>query len=141
MKYSEEEKIKSVEEVLELIREGKSFRESVRVLSEHNTFPTRDTVKKWIDGSLDLLSQYARACEDREDLFFDEIISIADETVNDKIYKDDGEITDNEAIQRSKLRVDVRKWALSKMNRAKYGDSVQQEITVAQEQPLFPDQL
>jgi hypothetical protein len=48
---------------------------------------------------------------------------IADETSGDKrSVNDEKEITDNEAIQRSKLRVDARKWVLSRMNPKKYGD-------------------
>ena len=50
---------------------------------------------------------------------FEEIIEIADESENDKVNG----VLNSEAIQRSKLRVDARKWALSKMNPKKYGDS------------------
>lgn len=139
MQYTEEQKLKAVKEVLNLVREGESFRASIRILSKEDEFPVGETVRRWISDSDDLSMQYAHACEEREDFLFDQILSISDETGNDKIYLEDREVTDNEAIQRSKLRVDSRKWVLSKMNKVRFGDSIQQDVKVTQEQPLFPD--
>ena len=80
------------------------------------------------------LKQYAHAREAREDFIFEEILVIADETENDTAVislGDDIEVTkvNNEAIQRSKLRVDTRKWMLGKMNSKKYGEKIQQELS------------
>jgi hypothetical protein len=69
-----------------------------------------------------LSDQYVQACEERADSIFEEIIEIADNTTNDSIITDKGEIPNNEWIARSRLRVDARKWAVSKMNPKKYGD-------------------
>ena len=44
---------------------------------------------------------------------------------NDTYMDADGNVkTDNEVIQRSKLRVDTRKWLASKMAPKKYGDKL-----------------
>ena len=60
------------------------------------------------------------------------VVSISDESSQDKIANEDGtERTDSEAIQRSKLRVDTRKWAMSKLAPKKYGDKITQEVTGA----------
>ena len=34
---------------------------------------------------------------------------------------------DTEFVQRSKLRVDIRKWMVSKLNPTRYGDKIQTE--------------
>ena len=39
------------------------------------------------------------------------------------------EVADNEWINRSRLRVDTRKWLMGKLAPKKYGDKVQQEIS------------
>lgn len=70
--------------------------------------------------------QYARACEIRQDFLFDEILDISDDSVDDLLgVNEHGHRMENkEFVNRSKLRVDARKWALSKMNPKKYGDKV-----------------
>ena len=52
-----------------------------------------------------------------------EIFDISDDGTNERNGKDsEGFQLNGEAIQRSKLRVDTRKWALSKLVPKKYGD-------------------
>lgn len=63
---------------------------------------------------------YACACDERADLIADEIFEIADNGASkDMLIKDD-----NVKVQRDRLRVDSRKWLLSKLNPKKYGDKV-----------------
>nr|WP_134952469.1 hypothetical protein [Sinorhizobium meliloti] len=53
----------------------------------------------------------------------DEILQIADSQEGDIIKTEDGrEIVNHDAIQRAKLRVDTRKWIMSKIAPKKYGD-------------------
>lgn len=69
--------------------------------------------------------RYARACEDRAELMADEILSISDNVGRDLIKLPDGrEVVDNAVIQRDRLRVDSRKWLLSKLQPKKYGDKI-----------------
>lgn len=76
-------------------------------------------------------NQYARAAELRADEVFDEMFDIADDGLNDWIEQKgpDGQtrgwIENGEAINRAKLRIDTRKWALARMNPRKYGEKVQ----------------
>lgn len=57
-------------------------------------------------------------------------MDIADDGSNDWMerFNKDGEsigwVVNGEAVQRSKLRVDARKWALSKLLPKKYGDKI-----------------
>lgn len=108
--------------ILKLIaEEGLSLRKALKKVHVGS-----ETFYKFIDSNIEYQKLYARACEYRHDLLFDDILDIADERSNDWKRNKDGElIPDNEAIQRSKLRVDARKWALAKMNPKKYGDKIE----------------
>jgi len=73
----------------------------------------------------DLVNQYAQAMTNRADVIFEEILSISDDGTNDTYVNELGVLTTNhDHIQRSRLRVDSRKWMLSKMLPKKYGDKL-----------------
>lgn len=60
----------------------------------------------------------------------EDIIDISDESSRDFIETEDGRMIPNtEAIQRSKLRVDTRKWLMAKMKPKKYGDKMEVDNT------------
>jgi hypothetical protein len=119
-----------------------------------NNLAVRDAVKKQMSFRTfyDLLKdeekvkQYARACEIRADKIADEILDISDATENDVITDLEGkEIINHNIINRDRLRVDARKWLLSKMNPKKYGDKLQLDNKInvdAREafKALFPTQ-
>lgn len=72
------------------------------------------------------LKQYARAREAQADAMLEEIMEIADEGTNDTYEDENGnERTNQDVIARSRLRVDARKWAMSKMAPKKYGDKLE----------------
>jgi len=97
---------------------------SLRSILRRDDMPGRTVFFDWLNDSEDKANQYARACEKRADAIFEEILDIADETSNDTIITDKGEIPNSEWMQRSRLRVDARKWMLGKMNPKKYGDKM-----------------
>jgi len=124
MAYSEKEKTDTFNFICKEIESGKSLRE---VLRDNDNMPSTQTLYKWIDSESDKSKQYARACELRADIIFDEMIEIADDGRNDFMTKDIGDgievqVLNSEHIQRSRLRIDARKWILSKMNPKKFGD-------------------
>lgn len=94
--------------------------------------PTAALVCRWLaDPTNDnFRQQYARACEERSEAFIEEILDIADDGHNDwmETYYPNGDAKgweeNGEAIQRSKLRVEARKWYASKMKPKKYGDKI-----------------
>ncbi len=60
------------------------------------------------------------------DALFDEALEIADDAAGDVTTDKDGKETVNhENIQRSRLRVDTRKWAAGKLAPKRYGDKIQ----------------
>jgi hypothetical protein len=65
----------------------------------------------------------------------DELIAIADDSRRDTTTRRaaDGseyEVPDNEWIQRSKLRVDTRKWIMAKVHPRQYGDAPTPTVSV-----------
>lgn len=73
--------------------------------------------------------RYNRAKNINSELIFEDILEIADNTNADvKIIETKGgrqkAVIDGEAVQRSRLKIDARKWILSKMNPKKYGDKI-----------------
>ncbi len=82
--------------------------ESLRKVCDTEGMPARSTVHLWLAAHSEFSDQYARACEIRAEHLFDEMFDIADNEMGD--------------ATRDRLRVDTRKWALSKMNPKKYSD-------------------
>jgi hypothetical protein len=79
-----------------------------------------------LDSSETLRKRYARACEMRADSIAEDIIDISDASNADLIIGEKGNlIIDGEAVSRSRLKVEARKWILSKLHPKKYGDKVE----------------
>ena len=119
--------------IIKEIEQGNSLR---KILSQ-NGYPSSQTFYKWISEDEIKAKQYARACEVRSDLIFDEILEIADDPRQDAIVTDNGIVMNTEFVQRSKLRIDARKWVLAKMNPKKYGDKVENTIVGDNEKPII----
>lgn len=119
-----------VSEICELIANGMSVREICR--AEH--MPDMRTVFRWLAKHDEFRQQYARAREAQADYLAEEILDIADDGQNDWMDRQVApgvfaRVQDQEAINRSRLRVDARKWIMSKLQPKKYGDKVTQEHT------------
>ena len=122
MAYKPEEIEEKFDIILSNIRKGSSLRTALNEFG----MPNADTFYKWIESDTTKAERYARACEDRADIIFDEIIQIADDSSGDIKVNDKGqEMMDSEFVQRSRLRVDARKWIVSKLNPKKYGDRME----------------
>lgn len=93
-------------------------------------FPTEGAIRKWLRADEELSTQYARAKEDQIEKLVEQIIDISDDDSLDMSFKEDGTpYVNTEHIQRSKLRVDSRKWIASKLKPKKYGDKITQEVS------------
>lgn len=89
------------------------------------------SVLNWLDDKdkPEFLHQYTRAKEEQADFLIEEMLDIADDSSQDNttITGPDGKlkiIEDREWTNRSRLRVDTRKWIASKLKPKKYGDIV-----------------
>lgn len=128
------------DEVLDGIAAGGSLRE----VCGKPGLPSVTTFMRWLadERNENLRERYARARELQAEYMAEDILAIADEECTmvkaDKhgSQDDDGQgntevVFDSTAVQRNRLRVDARKWLLSKLAPKKYGDKVTQEHTGA----------
>lgn len=98
--------------------------ESLRVICAGEEHPRQATVFRWLAANEEFREQYARAREAQADTLADEIVGIADDGSNDFMETKDGPKYDAEAVARSKLRVDARKWVAAKLKPKVYGDKL-----------------
>ncbi len=102
--------------------------ESLRSICRDKDMPDRSTVFKWVFENEEFSRQYDKAREIQGEALADDLVDIADDGSNDWMLKNDpenpGYAVNGEAIQRSRLRVDARKWAASKLRPKKYGDKL-----------------
>lgn len=105
--------------------------EGLRSICRTDGMPSPSTVIGWVLEDREGFSErYAKAKDIATHLLAEEIVEIADDSSRDElpIYDDSGEEIgskpNTEFINRSRLRVDTRKWVLSKLMAKKYGDKI-----------------
>ncbi len=111
--------------------------QSLREISRASGMPRASTIVDWTTDEVNCPGfgeRYAHARGIFLQVIADEILEISDDGSNDYITRtrSDGSSEqglDAEHVQRSRLRVDSRKWLLSKLKPGTYGDKVQQEIS------------
>jgi hypothetical protein len=86
-------------------------------------FPTRQVVHRWLNSKPDFQKKFEIAKQLQADALVEEIFSIADDSIDDTYCDEHGNTKPNfERIQRSRLRVDVRKWYACKIKPKLYGE-------------------
>ena len=111
------------EAIFDLIAAGKSIVDIAKL----DGMPSTSTIYRWLAKDPEFLGLYQQAREQQADLYAAEIIEIADDARNDWMERgggegDEGWQFNGEHVQRSKLRIDARKWIASKLKPKKYGD-------------------
>ena len=94
------------DQVCEYLMEGYSLRKIALIPD----MPSRFTILRWLREDRDFQIQYAHAREEQADFYADEIIQIADDTLDSA---------------KARVQVDARKWVAAKLKPKKYGDSTQ----------------
>lgn len=121
------------QEVADAICLRMSQGESLRSICRDEKMPHLSMVMRWLNNVQDefrlFREQYAQARQALTEHWAEEIIEIADDGSNDYMdrKKEDGssyETLNSEHINRSRLRVDTRKWLMARMAPRKYGDKV-----------------
>lgn len=120
--------------VADAICERLSAGESLNAICKTPGMPPESTVRGWAMDNVDgFAAKYARARSIGLDVIAEEIIAISDDGTNDYVETADpdnpGYAFNGEHVQRSKLRVDARKWFLSKLKPEKYGDRSALEVS------------
>lgn len=89
------------------------------------SMPSPRAIYAWLAKYPEFQQQYARAQLDRTHAMAEEVLEIADESGFDAHIVDGRAVVNGDAIQRARLRVDTRKWLMSKMAPKKYGDKLE----------------
>ena len=130
------------DKICALIAEGQSLREICR----NDEMPGKSTVFQWLQKNVAFADQYAQAREVQAEHWAGEILEIADDGTNDWIERQNRDGTtyteiDHEHVTRSRLRVDSRKWLMSKLLPKKYGDRVDLTHTGKDGGPIVIDKI
>ena len=108
--------------------------QSLRSICAAALMPDESTVRFWVKEDREgFAARYAEARDYAIDHMAQDIIRIADDSHLDVVgtNPDTGKpIVDGEAIARSRLRVDTRKWFVAKLAPKKYGDRLQVDADV-----------
>ena len=120
------------EAICELIAMGYTIKQIC--LMPHINVSDR-SVYRWLVKQDTFRQMYVRAREHQAERFAEEIIEIADDGSNDWMERElaNGNGTElvinHDHIARSRLRVDTRKWLMSKQASHKYGDNKNVNVT------------
>ena len=128
MDYKQEDKDRIFTEICDLITSGLSLRKAIKQSKTIN----RDTFNEWTKGSNHFSDQYARACEDRADVKFE---SIEQDYLEEPQRDPESGRIDSAWVALQRLKIDAKKWELSKLMPKKYGDKI--ENTHIIETPIF----
>lgn len=108
-------------EIADEICKRLSFGESLRAICRDEGMPNEATVRMWaLDDKEGFYTQYARARELQAMRWAEEVLEISDEPPP---ITGEGKI-DGAGVQHQRLRVDSRKWLLSKVLPKVYGDKI-----------------
>lgn len=113
MKYDAELAAK----VLDLLAQSGSLRRVCRELGV-----SRNSIIPWVvDNTEGFGDAYARAKEHGIDTLVEETLDIADDGSNDYMETEHGQALNSESIQRSKVRVETRRWLAERLAPRRYG--------------------
>lgn len=96
--------------------------QSLKKICKSEEMPSLRTVMYWLRDNDDFNERYLIAKQESADAIADEMIDIADET-NELIHHG-AEKKSNAIAQAQRLKVDTRKWIISKIKPKKYGEKV-----------------
>ncbi|BAH73469.1 hypothetical protein [Solidesulfovibrio magneticus] len=122
------------QEVADAVCQGIMEGRGLRSICADPGMPGPATVYSWLTKYASFQEQYALAREVQADVYFDEVVSIADNEPDPQIARN---------------RIDARKWAASKLRPKRYGDRLEVEhqggvgmnavqITISPATPLAP---
>lgn len=103
-------------EVQQEIIRRMSAGESVRSICRTDGYPSHSTVMDWVNADAEFADHYARARDERADVYFDRLddVSAEAETAETAVK-----------VAGLRLKADNIKWQLAKMAPKKYGDKLE----------------
>lgn len=123
------------QEIADIVCKRMSEGQSLREICRDDDMPAASTICGWASKYPEFREQYAHARELLYDYWAEETIEIADDSTNDWMKRrstsEKGEGVEDDAVlrvdhvNRARLRIDARKWLISKLAAKKYGDKLQ----------------
>lgn len=102
-----------------------------RLCKQYPDLPNPDTIFSWRIKYKQFSEQYAEAKRNQVEILVEEILDIADDKSNDTMTNDEGKVVCNtEYLNRSRLRIDTRKWLASKLAPKIYGERIQNDTNI-----------
>jgi hypothetical protein len=103
-----------------------------RMCQLYKDLPDKTTINLWRYKHPEFSTQYAQAKLKQADLMAEELLEIADDGSNDwmESFGEDGDMSyklNGEHVQRSRLRIDTRKWLASKLLPKQYGQHAEEK--------------
>ena len=114
------------DKICSMLADGKSMRS----ISKMDGMPVTTTLFRWLRENEAFKQQYEIAKQECADLYAEDIVDIADDSANDYVDAEDqngatgATRLNTEHVQRSRLRIDARKWVASKLKPKKYGEKI-----------------
>ena len=115
----------TINSILEMMQSGKSLRNACEA---HNV--SSGSFMLWVSEDRNLAEQYKAAREAMIDKIADDTVALAEEPPE---RGPDGKV-DTGWVSNQRLRIDTRKWLLSKLAPKKYGDKI--EVSGDSDNPL-----
>lgn len=104
---------------------------SLRSVCKEDWAPDASTVFRWLRINDPFREQYTHAKEESAEAFAEDILDISDDGTNDWVERQtrNGSYValNSEALARSRLRYDARRWLMSKLKPKKYGEKIEHE--------------
>lgn len=104
------------QELADNICEQLAMGKSMRTVCKEENMPCVATIFNWMRTKPEFLEQYTRAKEESADAMAEEVIDISDDG--------DYDIEIPQKVARDRLRIETRKWLMSKMKPKKYSDKI-----------------
>ena len=126
------------QDLADIVCERLALGESMRSISRDTKMPAMTTLFRWLREKEEFQQQYAIAKQESAEAHSEDCLDISDNIDGNPVIVDgvplvvNGEIVrviDNTSIQHARLKVDTRKWLMSKMKPKKYGDRITTEHT------------
>lgn len=102
-----------------------------------DALPSVGMIFKWMRDNPEFEKSYARAKDAQIEALMDETIEISDNATNDYMERlnfdgaETGWHLNGDAVARSRLRIDTRKWLASKLKPKKYGEKLGVDTVVS----------
>lgn len=100
------------QEIIRRMCEG----ESLRSICRTPNYPAHSTVILWTNTDAEFADQYARAREERADVYFDRLDDVSDDAIKAETAVE---------VAGLRLKADNIKWQLAKMAPKRYGDKLE----------------